>query len=236
MIHHTVFIPGLDPDAQTLTVTGEEGAHASRVKRLRPGEGVLALNGRGLVLECEVLESRRDLTLTVLRAVSHRAVAPAVHVYSATPKGPRVGDLIDALSQVGAASWIPLRAERQAVEPTDKKLDRLERIAVEATKQCQRAWLLDLGAPATVPEALRAAAGERVVLADGGGEPYSAAPGGRPASVRLLIGPEGGWSPRELDLARGAGAAIASFGPHVMRIEVAAPTACAIILHAHRTA
>jgi 16S rRNA (uracil1498-N3)-methyltransferase len=51
-------------------------------------------------------------------------------------------------------------------------------------------------------------------------------------TIRLLIGPEGGWTPDELRAARDAGARIASFGPHTMRIETAAPVAAAVILHA----
>ena len=51
----------------------------------------------------------------------------------------------------------------------------------------------------------------------------------------LLVGPEGGWTPRELDLARGRGAAITRFGPHVMRIETAAIVAAGIIMSAART-
>jgi 16S rRNA (uracil1498-N3)-methyltransferase len=51
--------------------------------------------------------------------------------------------------------------------------------------------------------------------------------------VRLLVGPEGGFTEEETSLASLSGAVVASFGPHVMRIEVAAPIACAVILAAH---
>jgi 16S rRNA (uracil1498-N3)-methyltransferase len=147
-----------------------------------------------------------------------------VEVVSAAPKGPRLGDMIDGLSQVGAASWSPLDSARGVVEPGAAKLGRLERIAAEAAKQCGRAWRLEIGAGLRFEDSL---GGGNVVLADALGAPYKASGQG---TVRVLVGPEGGWDPRELDAARRAGVRIARFGPHAMRIETATVAAAAVIL------
>src|SRR5690606_33999030 len=125
----------------------------------------------------------------------------------------------------------PLAAARTVVEPRPGKLDRLSRVAGESAKQSGRAWLLRIGSSATLSEALSgtdAASGNLVVVADHSGDPYRATGA---AEIRLLIGPEGGFEPREIEEARAAGASIASFGPHAMRIETAAPVAAAIVLH-----
>lgn len=231
MARHTLFLDDLAPGATRLEVEGPEADHARKVKRLEPGQWVTILNGRGLVATAEVIESRRALVLRITEESTAERERPAVEVWSATPKGPRSGDLIDALAQVGAASWRSMDSARSVVEPRDNKLARLDRVAHEACKQSLRAWLLEIAPPSTFSEALKPAPGTRLVLADPAGEPYRASGAAR---VRMLIGPEGGFTDAERQRAVDAGAALCSFGPHVMRIEVAAPVACAIVLDAER--
>ena len=107
-------------------------------------------------------------------------------------------------------------------------MDRLSRTAAEASKQCGRAWLLEIGATLSFEGAIAPDA-RAVVLADASGDRYQR--GGSP-DIRLLIGPEGGWSARELNQARASGVRIARFGPHAMRIETAAIVAAAVVLDA----
>jgi 16S rRNA (uracil1498-N3)-methyltransferase len=121
------------------------------------------------------------------------------------------------------------------VDPSAHKLDRLRRHAEESLKQCGRAWLMEIGEATTFADAL--ASRSSLILADASGGPFSlvhhdqtnAATPRDP--ITLLIGPEGGFSPEEIASARHARATIASFGMHVMRIEVAAVAACAIVMH-----
>lgn len=215
-----------------LTVGGPEGAHAVRVKRIREGEVVELLDGHGTVARAVVerVKVGRDASLGLrIDAVQvDPPLPPRVEVWSATPKGGRVDELVDALSQVGAAAWSPMRTARSVVSPRPAKLDRLQRIAVEAAKQAGRAWVMETGTERGFDEGL---AGPAVVLADAAGGGY--APTGAP-SIRILIGPEGGWTQAEIIAARAAGARIARFGPHAMRIETAAPVAAAIVLDAER--
>ncbi|TVQ33152.1 MAG: 16S rRNA (uracil(1498)-N(3))-methyltransferase [Phycisphaeraceae bacterium] len=261
MAHHTLFISDLAPETGDLALTGDEAHHACRVKRVRPGELVTLLNGAGLRMSAEVVEAKRELRVNVIEFDQAEPVRPEVRIWSPAPKGPRSGDMIDALSQVGAASWTPMQCEFAGESVNRKKLERLERVAIESAKQCGRAWLLRLEGSSRPPrfeDALRSAdPAERIVLADASGAPMkshgtngtdrtnatkksheshqshvshaSHEPHTRP--VRLLIGPEGGWSAKELETARSAGVEIASFGPHAMRIELAAPVAAAIVMH-----
>lgn len=104
-------------------------------------------------------------------------------------------------------------------------MGRLERHAVEAMKQCGRAWVLEIGDAVSFEEALRGDDVD-VVVADASGDRYEAS-GGR--EIRVLVGPEGGWTTEELASARASGARVCSFGRHVMRIEVAAVVAAAVV-------
>lgn len=217
-------LAGVGPGAD-LVITGDEAGHAARAKRLRPGEPVALLDGRGLVADAEVLRTeagKRALLEVRLGAV--RRVAPAsprVEVWCPPPKGDRLETMIDQLSQAGATAWRPLRtarSERDAFRP-----DKLERVAIEAAKQCGRAWTLAIGDWADFGDAI---ADDRAALADASGRPGGPAGG----DIVLLIGPEGGWTPEELAQAAGAGRPVVRFGPHAMRIETAAVAGAACLL------
>ena len=220
------------------SIGGDEAHHAIRVKRLSKGDTVEVLDGRGHIARAAVRQTRREgqgwiLDLEIQAVSDAPPTIPSIEVCSPAPKGPRLADLIDGLSQVGAARWSLLETQHSAGEPRPGKLDRLARTAAEASKQCGRPWLLEIGDGLSFDAAI-ALGGPALILADASGDPYQ--PSAAPA-IRLLIGPEGGWSATELDQARAAGVRIARFGPHTMRVETAAIVAAGIILDAEsRTA
>jgi len=228
---HRVYFSDLAalPPGSDLLIDGDEANHAARVKRLRPGEPITLLDGRGTVAEADLLRAeagKRALLELRIRTV-HRVgpVRPAVEVWCPPPKGERLETLIEQLSQVGVASWRPLRTAR--AERDTFRAEKLERIAIESAKQCARAWIIAIGPWTDLAEALP---DPRVVLADAGGSPATPAA----ADTVLLLGPEGGWTPDELEQARGAGRSTLRFGPHTMRIETAAVAGAACLLsHAH---
>lgn len=237
---HRLYIPDLAPPANrpadewVLNVTGDEARHAVAVKRVQVGEEIELRNGRGLIARGSVTRvapprGKHPGGLD-LRIDSHQIappMTPSVEVWSATPKGDRVDQLIDQLSQVGAASWRPLTTERGVVDPRDTKLARLDRLAIEACKQCGRAWTLRLDDRADMSAALAPAAGTAIIMADGDAPEALPASTAAAITLRLLIGPEGGWSDRERAQAGVAGAALVRFGPLVMRTETAAVVAAA---------
>lgn len=237
---HRLFLDQpIPPPGRSLAIEGDEAAHALRVKRLHPGDTLALLDGCGVTALARVEQpdahspSRRAptvLRLTITDRTEHPLPSPALEVFTATPKGARPDDLIDQLSQVGAAAWAPLHTDRGVVDPRPAKLDRLERIARESAKQCGRPWLLRIDPPRDLHALLTDPARPTTILADASGEPLRPMHGTASPTLRLLIGPEGGWSPAELESARAAGATLARFGPHTMRIETAAVAAAAVIM------
>jgi len=235
MPSHRIHIEqGIVPGA--VEVTGEEAVHAARVKRMEVGDRVELLDGKGSVGAAKVvtIDKPGGLWRVVVEVESVAKVEPPrprVEVYSAAPKGSHLSEMIDGLSQVGAAKWSLLETERGVSEPGASKLDRLMRVAAEASKQSGRAWHMEIGGGVSLEIALRS---PEVVIADGSGEWYvpRGEPRGEPRceQVRLLIGPEGGWTTGELERARGAGARVCRFGVHTMRIEVAAVVAAGVVM------
>lgn len=238
---HRAYLPTLDRTPGTLVeLTGEEAHHAARVKRLAPGDSLDVFDARGrsahATIESIHKAPRRDapdpwiVRLRLGPVTLATPVRPALEVCAAPPKGERLEWMIDQLSQVGAAIWRPLVAERTVVEPREGKLARLERAAIEAAKQSGRAWALDIAPPIDFADAL---IGPGVILADASGPRWAPSDFGPcPPELRLLIGPEGGWTPAEIARARSSGVVIASFGSAIMRIETAAVAAAALVLHA----
>lgn len=231
---HRIYLPGVDPAIGTrVPIEGPEAHHAVRVKRLSAGDDLELLNGAGLVARARIISApgaakdRTPVVVEIDQVTTVPQVYPRVEVCCALPKDARVADLIDGLCQVGAASLTPLRTER-SIAPRKDRSERLDRIAVEAAKQCGRAWMLQFGDAMSLEQAL-GLPGERVLAHPGESALRTRATG----PVRLLIGPEGGWSPRELAMARESGALLSGFGPHAMRIETAAIVACAAIILFH---
>jgi 16S rRNA (uracil1498-N3)-methyltransferase len=230
------------PPSPEIVVSREEAQHAVRVKRAEIGEKVRLLDARGGIGTAEVLAIRPDLVVRVLERRTEPPVAPRVEVWSATPKGPRLEDMIEQLSQVGAALWRPLDTELGVVEPGEGKMDRCRRVARESAKQCGRAWVMEIGESATFEEALTPREGTQVIVGDASGTTYGNhadpvprlgvldKPCERPANIRILIGPEGGFTAPERSRMIESGCKLVRFGPHIMRIETAAVCAAARII------
>lgn len=219
---------------ETLILAGEEAHHLIRVRRAAVGDAVELLDGAGRRILGRIADHARgrrgddSLGIAVEHVDTEPPPRPWLEVWAAAPKGDRLPAMIEQLSEAGAALWTPLLTERSIVDPGLGKLDRLTRIAREAVKQCGRAYAMAIATPCDLAAAFDAPApDEAVLLADAGGVDVPAITAPR---VRVLIGPEGGWSADEVALARARGATIVRLGPHVMRIGTAAVVATAMLL------
>lgn len=228
-------------------ISGDEAHHALRVKRLNVGDRIELLDGRGVRALSVISETRKigkqgwEIGVSIERLEHEAREVPSLHVLTGVPKGERFEMLVDQLSQVGAASWAMLRSQHATVDPSEHRIDRLTRIACEASKQCGRAWSLMIEPERSFDDVLRERAASSApgaspracVVAHVNGGEYRATGA---EEITLLIGPQGDWSERELRAARDAGVQIATFGRHVMRVETAASAASSCILYAERVA
>lgn len=224
----------LEPGA-SLAIRGDEAQHAARVKRLAEGDVVQVLDGRGSTASARltrISKSAGEWTLDlVVDSVERRPPpTPRIQVWSSPPKGPRLEDMIDGLSQAGCAAWRPLLTERTIVDPREGKLSRLERTAVESAKQCARPWIMEIGAPVRFDDAISIKPDTALLIADASGERELSASARHSTDIILLVGPEGGFS--ESELARAPAIPRLRLGPHTMRIETAAVVGAALLVNA----
>jgi 16S rRNA (uracil1498-N3)-methyltransferase len=205
-----------------LTLDDDESHHALRVLRLRPGDRVRLADGAGRSAEASVTHADRSLKLDV-EAVQESPPERCrdLTVAVSPPKGDRWTDLVRGLTELGVGHIRPLRCARGEREPAS--LDRARRVAAEALKQSRRAWLPTIG-PA-VDIAGLAVGGGRVIIGDPAGGPPTP---GHPRPTTLVVGPEGGLTPEEVDMLAAAGAERVRLAGPVLRIETAALAAAAV--------
>jgi len=212
----------------------EQSRHLVRVRRAEAGSRVELLNGGGRRATGTVIGlggPKRSPAAVVEVEEAHEEPPPHpwIEVWAATPKGDRLPTMVEQLGQVGAGAWRPLVSDRAVVDPGLRKLDRLRRIARESIKQSGRSHALEILEPMGMEAALEApSANELLVVADPSGDHPRSLSGADPSRARVLIGPEGGWSPAELERARSAGARVTSLGGSIMRIGTAAVVATAL--------
>lgn len=208
----------------------DEAKHALGARRLGPGDAVTLFDGSGHVGTGTVTDQRRhDGALAIEAGNVQRAAraAPAVHLACAIPKGDRSATLIESCMPFEPASVTPLACERSVQRMTANLAARLDRIALESCKQSRQPWSCMVGAEISPEAAVRAAKG-RALIVHPGGAPLRDAVRGVDA-VTVLIGPEGGFSDREVAACEAAGAVRVGLGPTILRIELAATATMSVI-------
>lgn len=192
------------------------------VLRMGDGDRIVLLTGDGTEAVCRlragecIVESRRS---------SGGEPAHRLTIVQALLKGDALEDVVRQGTELGVASFRLVVTERcVARELSPRKLDRLRAIAREAAEQSERGRVPDVAAPAALAETVDSRA---VLLAE------------REDGVRLseldpptsvVIGPEGGFSDRELAAARDAGTRLAGLGPRILRSRTVACAVAAVVL------
>ena len=202
----------------------DDGAarHLRDVLRLRPGAELRVFDGAGHERTATIATiDRRGVTLSLGVTVEPLPEPPVpVTLACAFPRGQRGDWIVEKATELGAAHLVALASERGVLRPGPGRLDRWRRIAVEASEQCGRATLpaIEEGEPVFSPGSLALIAIPGATL----GVSQAVRQATVPASVTLLVGPEGGWSTEERAARIAAGAIPVGLGPRVLRTETAA--------------
>jgi 16S rRNA (uracil1498-N3)-methyltransferase len=220
-----------------VVLDGAEGRHAATVRRLSPGEHVVLTDGHGLRADCRVVEAGPDrLELVVDARTETPEPAPRLVVVQALPKGDR-GELAAAtMTEVGVDVIVPWAAARCVTrwsgQRGDKALTKWRTTVREAAKQSRRSRFPEVTELASTESvaALLASAAMPVVLHEDAAAARSAADVPTDGDVVVVVGPEGGISPDELEAFTGAGATAYRLGPNVLRTSTAGPAALAVLL------
>ncbi|MFZ2491184.1 MAG: RsmE family RNA methyltransferase [Thermoanaerobaculia bacterium] len=221
-MRHRIYVDAVEPET---VVTGEEFHHASRVVRLREGEAVEVFDRAGRSAAGIVAGIGRDsLTVRVERELPSREAPVPLHLAMAIINLEKFELVLQKATELGAASFVPLVTDRVELrrERYAGKSERWNKVILEAVKQSGRSRVPPLSEPATFDEVVRRP-GLKIVF-DADTEPSQA---GDEGEATLFVGPEGGWSERELSLAGELGCTFRRLGPRRLRAETAAIVAVA---------
>jgi 16S rRNA (uracil1498-N3)-methyltransferase len=206
-----------------VTLAGDEARHLATVMRAQPGDEVTLFDGSGAEFAARIVRvGKRDAELEIAsRREISRELPFELTLAVGLPKGERQKWLVEKLTELGVTRLVPLVTERGVAEPTAGAIERLRRGVIEASKQCGRNRLMEIGPPAKAADYFAAVtdASTRLVC-DPSSDPLMPDPSA--PVIAAAIGPEGGFSPDELTTARQAGWHIVSLGPRVLRVETAA--------------
>jgi 16S rRNA (uracil1498-N3)-methyltransferase len=234
------YAPDLNPSDETIALDEDEATHLVRVLRLQTGAEVAVFNGRGVERRAKVeLADKRGVVLRVVEAIEPAPeLAFPLTLAQAVLKSDGMDEVVRNAVMLGVTRIVPLLTQHAEVSAAQIartfRVDRWTRVAVSSAKQCGRAVVPGVSEPVTF-EALLTAEGTRALVLV---EPRAPAevthvrdlPADTPAAgATVVVGPEGGWSPKELQIARDAGATLVTLGALTLRADSAAATAIPVL-------
>ncbi len=227
---HRFYVPELAPPGARLALPRETARQVARVLRLRPGDAVTLFAGDGFDVPATIEEVRGEaVTVRLGQPVPGRPLpCPPITLVQSLLKHDHFELVVQKATELGVRRIVPLVAERCVVavkpEGVSRRLERWRRIAIEASEQSGRASLPVIEPPRRLEEIEVELGSCRAILLWEGVEaqPLAALELEPETPVLLLVGPEGGWAPGEVERLRAAGAELASLGPLILRSETAA--------------
>jgi 16S rRNA (uracil1498-N3)-methyltransferase len=224
-----LFVPHDLAAGAELRLDDGQSRYLAAVMRLTAGDELLVFNGRDGEWRASVASlGKRAVTLQAQGQARPQATGPDLELVIALVKRARLETIVEKAAELGARRVRPTITERTNVDPT--RVERLQAIAVEASEQTGRLDVPEILEPVRLDKLIDGwEPGRRLLFCDEAGDaaPALAALKDQPdAPWAILIGPEGGFSPKERDRLRSLDFATpATLGPRILRADTAAISA-----------
>jgi 16S rRNA (uracil1498-N3)-methyltransferase len=229
------FVDQLRGPDDTISLSPQDSRHALRALRLQPGEEVSLADGAGTV-GLGRLDGEEDGLAVVRVEEVHRVVRrpPLVSVALAAPKGDRLSWAVQKLAEIGADEVVLVETGRSVrtwgSERADRAAERLRAVAREAAMQSRQPFVMEVGPALPFQDAFPPRGALGVLLWAGATARLAQVLPNDASGIRLFVGPEGGFSQEEIDMAMEAGMVDASLGWSILRTETAALVGAALVL------
>lgn len=229
----------------TIALTPDRHHYLTRVLRLQGGGQFHAIDGTGALYLAELTADRSQPFAKIIEIVTpsnggsqplaDREQPPAITLICALPKGNNFDDIVRACTELGVASILPALSNRTLLNPSPQKLQRWRKIAQEAAEQSERLVIPTIAEPQPLPAIFSQLAEHSAkYFCEARGEyPHlltclqSSQPHDLP--IVIAIGPEGGWTTGEIDLAIQHDFQLVSLGRHILRTITAPIVALSIV-------
>jgi 16S rRNA (uracil1498-N3)-methyltransferase len=229
---HRLLLAGDWQDAREMVIEGREAHHALHVLRMKRGDAVAVLDGKGGEFACVVREvGRHALTVEVDGWKVTERAPYEVTLFQALPKGKAFESTLQKATELGAHRIVPLITER--VVTRAEKHEKWQWVMIDAMKQCGNPWMPILDAPQKFAEAVGRVKEFDVSLVGSLDLAVRNVDGWLKGArkVAVWIGPEGDFTPGEMEALMEADVKPMSLGRHVLRSDTAAVSALTIVIY-----
>ena len=229
------------PLLDEMSIQGPDAHHMSRVLRLQVGNQIIVVSPDGSAGVGEIKSiSTDEVTLTLQELLKEDKEAP-INVYLAQglPKSDKMDYIVQKAVELGVKGIYPLEAEHSVVQydqaKKSKRQERWQKIAAEAAKQCGRGIIPTVEPIAGLARILEKFDAETLVIMLYEGQAAQgikqALTENKETNYLLIVGPEGGFSTKEVALCQRFGASIVTLGPRILRTETAALAGVSIVMY-----
>ncbi len=219
-------------DKKELTISSADFANQiSRVFRLSVGDKVVVFDGSGNDYVCELLEvkPRRPIVLRICEVGPSRFMPTRkIYLFQSMIKKDKFEWVVEKATELGVTDIVPVLAERS--EKKDLNIERLRKIAIEASEQCGRGDVPTIATARLNLEELFTLDCRKVALHLEGENFHTSRLNLAEGPVGIFIGPEGGWSLSELEMFHKNGVTVCSLGKQVLRAETAAIATLSLVV------
>lgn len=222
----------------TALITGEDARHISRSLRMETGEMLTLCDMDGNDYRCRIESTTFDAVHVriIEKMPSQSELRCRLRLYQAMPKADKLEFIIQKATELGVQDIVPVISARCISRPhvraMERKGRRLDKIAHEAAKQSGRGIIprvLPMQSFAEAVTSMREAE-LGILFYENCDKPLHEVLTGRPESISIMVGSEGGFSRKEVEFAREQGIAVASLGRRILRCETAPVCALSALL------
>ncbi|MBP2653868.1 MAG: Ribosomal small subunit methyltransferase [Firmicutes bacterium] len=230
-----------EPLRENIIIEGPDARHIGQVLRMVPGAEIVVVGLDGQAGRAGIVAIKATTVEAVLIEKLDERREPPIEVCLAQglPKSDKMEYIIQKAVEIGAVCVIPMAVRFSTVHYDEQKkrarVERWQKIAQEAAKQCGRGIVPTVAPVQSLIEVLEEVKPDTRVIMLYEGETRqnlkAILSGCQAKSYLILVGPEGGFSPDEVEACKSHGACIATLGPRILRTETAAVVALSIIMY-----
>lgn len=226
-------------NSDSYIIEGENARHISKSLRMKKGEELTLVTPDNTQCECVITEITADFTAVRINERKPCDNEPDVFVtlYQALPKGDKMDYIVQKCVELGVSRIVPMISARCVSRPDEKTLkkkrDRWQKIALQAAMQSRRGIVPEVCECTSFARAVKLAvdAEKKIIFYEMGGESVKKIIEGKPKSISMFIGSEGGFEPKEVELITSNGGRAATLGKRILRAETAPLAALSVIMY-----
>ena len=228
-----------DINGNIITLQGEEFEHLKRVLRLKIGDTVECFCDGSDIFVCKIAKISKNAAILNVESKYSCECNPKVEVavFQALPKGDKLELITQKLSELGVSELVLFQSRFTNLKSSMVRVERLNKIAVSAAKQCGRTSVLKISEPLKFDEMLKRLKNYNSIVFANETEKNTQKMQKnsdftiKNGKIAIIIGSEGGFEESEIEKIKRAGGVSVSLGKRILRAETAAIALAAIVMH-----